>query len=307
MNWAKRRKAELAAVCFERGQVHAAHIFRSRGAPPAVKFCRTESVGGNAPAVLARLKQDLGLQRYRCSTVMGAGDYRFLVMEAPKVPPEEIKEAVRWGLKDLIDYPPETAIVDTLPIAADLDGQSVSASLHVAVVQRRSVESIAQQFRSADLTLDSIDVTELALRNLAALFAEPGMGVAFAWFCTSGSGIAFVANGELCMVRALDPTAEDAVGALQANDTRVLERIELGLQRSIDHFERNFSAVPINRVILAPFAASAALAEYLVGHLSLPVKLAELDKVLDLSAVPELRDPARAGEVLVTLGAALRH
>jgi len=306
MNWAKRRKSELAAICIERGHVHAAHIFRARGAAPAVKFCKTEPAGGNAPATLTRMRQELGLQRFRCTTVMPSGDYRFMVMEAPKVPPEEMKEAVRWGLKDLIDYPPETAVIDTLPIATALDGKTFSTSLHVAAVPRRSVETIAQQFKTADLALESIDVSELALRNLAALFAEPGMGIAFTWFTSNGSGIAFVAAGDLCMVRQLDPTAEDAEAALQANDARVLERIELGLQRSIDHFERNFSAVPINAVMLAPFAASTALADYLAGHLSLPVRLADLSSVLDLSAVPELRDPGRAGEVLVTLGAALR-
>lgn len=306
MNWAKRRKAELAAICFERGHVHAAHVFRSRGAMPAVKFCRTESVNGNPAAALARLKQELGLQRFRCTTVMGSGDYRFLVMEAPKVPPEELREAVRWGLKDLIDYPPETAIVDTLPVAAGMDGTTVSTSIHVAAVPRRSIETLAQQFKSADLTLEIVDVAELAMRNLATLFAEPGMGVALAWFGSAGSGVAFVAGSELCMVRQLDPTSDDAVGALKANDTRVLERIELGLQRSIDHFERNFSAVPINAVLLAPFSAYAELANYLSGHLSLPVRLADLSTVLDLSAVPDLADPARAGDALVALGAALR-
>jgi MSHA biogenesis protein MshI len=306
MNWANRRKREQAAVCVEREQVLAAQVFRARGAAPTVTFCASEPVDGDVAAALARLKQKFGLQRFRCTTLMPSGEYRFLVLESPQVPAEELREAVRWRLGELLDYPPDAAIIDTLPIAIDLEGKTHPTSLHVVAAERRNVEVLAQQFRRAEIPLDCIDVAELALRNLALLFAEPGMGVALAWFDRKGSGITFVAGGELCIVRHLDPTSDEAVAALAAQDSRRLERVELGLQRSIDHFERNFSAVPISRILLAPFEGAAAMAEYLSGHLSLPVQLADFERVLDLSATPELRDPARASEMLVTLGAALR-
>jgi MSHA biogenesis protein MshI len=168
------------------------------------------------------------------------------------------------------------------------------------------VDRCAEPFRSAGLQLSAIDVPEMALRNIAALFAERGAGVAFAWFQQSGSGIVFVAGNELCVARQFDATAADAIGALAARDERALERITLGLQRSLDHFERNFSGVPIHRLLLAPFGGAAGLALHLAGHLSLPVEVADFDKVMDFSAVPDLADPARIGDMLVPLGAALR-
>jgi MSHA biogenesis protein MshI len=82
--------------------------------------------------------------------------------------------------------------------------------------------------------------------------------------------------------------------------------MELGLQRSIDHFERNFSAVPIQQLLLAPAPGAPQLATHLAAHLSLPVRAGELSSVLDLDGAPDLADPARASQMLLSLGAALR-
>lgn len=306
MSWLNRKDRELAAVCVEPTRVSAVQVSRTRGSRPTVNFSRSEPVDGGAVAALGRLKSNLGLQRFRCTTVMAPGTSRLLVIEAPKVPPEELREAVRWRLGEVVDYPPESAVLDTLPIAVDLNGRTHAGSLHVVAASQGMVDRCAEPFRSAGLQLSAIDVPEMALRNIAALFAERGAGVAFAWFQQSGSGIVFVAGNELCVARQFDATAADAIGALAARDERALERITLGLQRSLDHFERNFSGVPIHRLLLAPFGGAAGLALHLAGHLSLPVEVADFDKVMDFSAVPDLADPARIGDMLVPLGAALR-
>jgi MSHA biogenesis protein MshI len=306
MSWLNRRKRELAAVCVEPGRVHALRISRSRGARPTVVFSRTEAVKDDLVATLTQVRTELGLQNLRCTTVMAQGQSRLLVVESPKVPPEEMREAVRWRLTELLEYSPEVAVVDILPMTIDLDGHAHATTMHVVAAERASVALLAAPFFKAGIPLTSVDVVELAMRNVAALFAERGAGVALAWFQSTGSGIVFVANGELCVVRHFDPNLDEALSALASGESRMLERIELGLQRSIDHFERNFSAVPIHRLLLAPFAGAPDLAAHLAAHLSLPVLVADLASVLDLSAAPDLADPARASQMLLSIGAALR-
>jgi MSHA biogenesis protein MshI len=306
MSWLNRRKRELAAVCVEPGRVHAVRIARSRGARPTVVFSRSEPVRSDLVATLTQVRAELGLQNLRCTTVLAQGQSRLLVVESPKVPPEELREAVRWRLTELLAYSPEAAVVDTLPMTIDLEGHAHASSMHVVAAERASVASLAAPFFKAGIALVCVDVVELAMRNVAALFAERGAGVALAWFQKGGSGVVFVANGELCVVRQFDPNVDEALAALATGDARMLERIELGLQRSIDHFERNFSAVPIHRLLLAPFPGALDLAAHLAAHLSLPVQLADLSAVLELSAAPDLADPARANEMLVSIGAALR-
>jgi len=307
MPWFKRTRREIAALCVEAGQVHALRVARGRGVRPRVVFSRSQPVGDDLVATLSGLRASLALQKLQCTTVMAQGLSRLLAVEAPKVAPEELREAVRWRLNELLEYSPEAAVVDTLPMTIDLEGHVHATTLHVVAAERTQVAALAAPFFQAGIPLASIDVVEMAMRNVAALFAEAEAGVAFTWFREGGSGIVFIAHGELCMVRQFDTGAGDAASALATGDLRTLERIELGLQRAIDHFERNFSGVPINQLLLAPFPGAPQLAAHLSAHVSLPVRAVDLSGVLDIAAAPDLADPARANQMLLSLGAALRQ
>src|SRR5688500_12315358 len=60
-------------------------------------------------------KRDLaaGVQ---CSTLLRPGEYDMLMIEAPNVPRGEMKSALRWKVKDMVDYPIVEATVDFLDI-----------------------------------------------------------------------------------------------------------------------------------------------------------------------------------------------
>ena len=306
MNWLGRKGTQQAAICIDADVIHVAQVVRVREGLPVVSLCHSEAIEGNAGAVLQRTVNRLGLQSFQCTAVMPWQGFRLLVVEKPAVPPEELREAVRWRLAGVLDYPPEQAVVDTVPIVIDLAGGTHASSLYAVAASSASIGALTEQFRRSEIRLGAIDVADLAMRNVAALFDEPGAGTALAWFHEQGSGIVFVAAGELCLVRHLEPNIAELRQALASGDELFLDRIELGLQRALDHFERNFTAVPINRLLLAPCAGIHELAAHLSGHLNVPAQVAELDKVLELGSAPQLRDPQRASAMLVILGAALR-
>ena len=87
---------------------------------------------------------------------------------------------------------------------------------------------------------------------------------------------------------------------------QLFERIALELQRSLDHFDRQFSNVPLARLLLAPLPEELGLAAYLAGNLSAPVEAVNLGDVLDFHEVPDLREPAEQIMRWQTLGTALR-
>ena len=47
---------------------------------------------------------------------MGTDAYQLVQVEAPEVQPDELRGAVRWKLKDIINFPPSEAIVDVFDI-----------------------------------------------------------------------------------------------------------------------------------------------------------------------------------------------
>ena len=79
------------------------------------------------------------------------------------------------------------------------------------------------------------------------------------------------------------------------------------MQRSLDHFERQFRDVTVSRVLLAPMPQPAeSLRAYLRENLYLPVEELALESVLDLPATRALADRANQMHWLKLIGAGLR-
>ena len=77
-------------------------IHRSAEAPPVLAW--VESSHETTAASPAMLRDRAGSDVV-ATCVMPLGSYNLLQIEAPKVPPEELRSAVRWRVKDLIDFP----------------------------------------------------------------------------------------------------------------------------------------------------------------------------------------------------------
>ena len=77
--------------------VQAAAIERRSGALPRVLLAASyPGQADQAGASLARLGKELQAGRYRCTTLLGAGGYQLLMVEAPNVPDAEMKTALGW-------------------------------------------------------------------------------------------------------------------------------------------------------------------------------------------------------------------
>src|SRR5579859_3279881 len=58
---------------------------------------------------LERIAREKHLDRYRRALLLRPGDYQLLMVDAPAVPADEVKSAIRWSVKDMLDYPVENA------------------------------------------------------------------------------------------------------------------------------------------------------------------------------------------------------
>jgi MSHA biogenesis protein MshI len=153
----------------------------------------------------------------------------------------------------------------------------------------------------------AIDVPEMAQRNIARLYEEPGRGLAMLSFGAHGGLLTFTSGGELYMARQTDVSLVHLTASSESIREQLLERLVLELQRSLDHFDRQFSSVTLSRLLLAPLPVELGVLEYLAGNLSLPVQTFDLGDVLDFPGAPELRDVERQNFRMHMLGAALRE
>ena len=294
------------AISLHAERVDLAHVCRGANGRPEVKSLDSFRKEPSDAETLSILRKRRGLAGHRCITALNAGDYQVLQVEAPDVPPAELKDAVRWRIKDMIDYSPETATIDLAAVPSAPAGGSRSRSLYVFSARNEAIRTRMALFDGAKIPLEAIDVPEMALRNVAALWAAPGRTLALLSFDESGGMLVITAGGELYSSRRIELTETQLADPDEARHHTYFERVGLELQRSFDHFDRQFGAVPLSKLIVAAPTAPE-LAEYLAGNLYVPVEVADLAKVMDFPAVPELRNAARQAQCLVSLGLALRE
>ena len=121
-----RRKPGWLAILPQGKRISLAHVLRRAGARPEICMLDSFAVETTELEALQRLRSARQLKAYACTTLMPSGEYNIAQLDAPNVPAEERKEALRWALKGMVDYPLETACVDVLDIPMQGVGRQAS-------------------------------------------------------------------------------------------------------------------------------------------------------------------------------------
>ena len=293
------------AVVFGADRIALAEVKRQREERPVVRSCDSFAREGSDLEVLKRLKNAKRLTSGHCTTLLWHGQYQLLQVDAPgnlpeESPQEELREALRWRVKEMVDFSIDQAGIDVMSIPAQ---GSRSQQFWVVAASHDVLRPRIQLFQDAKTSLAVIDIPELAQRNLSGLFEEENRGLALVAFEDKGGRLTITYRGELFMTRHIDVSAPELAGA---NASTLHERVLLDIQRSLDNFDRNFSAIPLTRLLVGPLPGGGAFIDYLAGNLSLPVAAANLADVLDIEATPGLADMAVQAAAWLALGAALR-
>ncbi|MDI6749681.1 MAG: agglutinin biogenesis protein MshI [Pseudomonadota bacterium] len=272
-----------------------------------VLTCESYAREGSVSETLKRLQRLHRLDRQQCVTLLAEGQYQLLQVELPanaaSMTRDELREALRWRVKEMVDFPVERAGIDLLDIPPV---GNRPPQVWVVLANHEVLQPIIWDFQEAKVTLAAIDIPELAQRNLAALFEEPNRGVALLFFDRHGGRLVITFHGELYMTRHIDVgTAELA----DAQAETLHERVLLDIQRSLDSFDRNYGAINVARLLIGPMPQgnADAFVPYLRANLSLPVAEANLAEVMDFAKTPHLTDPMIQAEACLALGAALRE
>lgn len=287
------------------GRIDIAHVVRAAEARPQILRLDSYARGADDAKALTVLRKQGKLQSFCCTTLLDAGSYQLTQVEAPNVPETELVSAIRWSLKETLDYPVENATIAVAQIPVDqVSGRPVlvyTASVNNAVLAPR-----IHAFDAAGLDLQVVDVPEMAQRNVAALFEELNRGLAFLHLDESGGLLTITFRGDLYAVRRIEVSAKQLVEANEERRAQMLERVMLELQRTLDNFDRQYGFISVAGLMVATSPAVAELQPYLAENLYVPVRAMDLSTVCDFPSIPELRDVTRQAQCLFTIGAALR-
>ncbi|TDM09486.1 MAG: agglutinin biogenesis protein MshI [Ideonella sp. MAG2] len=280
------------------------HIVRPAGQKPRVEWVASQPMV-QSPALWVQLRKRWQLDKHHVVAVLPRGQYQVVSMEAPDVPRDEWISALRWKLKDVVDFPVDQAAIDVLAIPGANPESPVRSVLAVAAPEER-VRPLAEQCQDAHVGLEAIDVVESGLRNLCALTGDAERAQAMVRVGPMDTQLVITYRGELLMVRYIDANSAQVTDPDDDVRQAVFDRIALEAQRTLDMCERLFSYANLGGLWVAPGLGAPGLVEYLRDVVYVPVAEMKLDEVLDISRVLDLSTPEAQSAFSAALGAALR-
>ena len=254
--------------------------------------------GQDPAANLKKVVSEQGLGKTGCATLLAIGDYQLLMVEAPEVPQSELKAAIRWRIRDLIDFHIDDAVLDVFDVPPS-GARSIQEHIYVVVSRSALVKERIEALESAGATLETIDIPELALRNIAAQLEQDTNGQAMLYFGADQGLITLTRDSTLYLARSMD------IGYQHLQDTPgLVDRLALELQRSMDYYDRHFQQAPIAAITLCPVPGPAPqIAEQLEQQVGVPVHKLQLGDIVELR---ETVNDEQLAHCLLAIGAALR-
>ncbi|OGQ50942.1 MAG: agglutinin biogenesis protein MshI, partial [Deltaproteobacteria bacterium RIFCSPLOWO2_02_FULL_53_8] len=239
------------------------------------------------------------------TTLLDPTEYQMLMVETPNVPANELKTAVRWKIKDSLNYHVEDATIDVLPIPAGKSASGRVQSVYVVAASNITIKKRISLFEQAKINLGVIDIPEMAQRNIASLFEQGDQALALLAFDENGGLLTFTAGGELYLSRFMEISVGQLLDANESLRKQYRDRVGFELQRSLDYFDSQFGNMVVNRVLVC-VPDNTGLVEFLAAATDTKVEKLNLSQVMDISVVPALADSEFVAYALSSLGAALR-
>ena len=305
MSWWRKARREPGWMVLDAadGELRAVHGESGNGRP-AVRQYAVRAIG-DAPNALQQTAKELGLKRYQCATLLGADDYQIVVVDAPNVPREELKAAIRWRVKDLIDAHIDDVTLDVLDIPVPKDVPVWNHTMYAVAGRNEAIQSVIKRFEEADIPLSVIDIPDTAQRNIAALYEDAGSAIALLYLDRRQGLLTINYNRELYFTRRFDCPFEQLAGEDERLRDEARARVLLEAQRSLDHFDRQFRSIPVSRLLVAPAPADTGLTAYLAAESGFAVQPVDLNEVIDFGGGP--LDERLQWRLFHLIGASLRQ
>ncbi len=256
----------------------------------------------DAEGLLRQWVHDNKLSHRSCNVVLSQSDYQLILVEPPDVEDGELRDAIRWRLKDLLTIPVESAAIDVFSLPND-GTRANKKMVYVVAAEASKIKSVIQLVHASGLKLESIDIGELAVRNIARRLLcddDNERGIAVSRIQKASGSVYIYRGGNLYLARTFNLNYN---GGLM--DDLPEEDLALEIQRSLDYYERQMGQAPPSVV----YICGDNITDHKVGA-TFKASLAVGVQVLDPSAVV-LLDESVTSEALKrsfgALGGALRE
>lgn len=221
---------------------------------------------------LTQLVKQYSLDSIACNLVLSPSEYQILQVDTPDVPQHELSAALRWQIKDLIDFHIDDAVIEHIA----LPNQNTSGKESQLVVTSRQslIQNHVDLLLSVNCNLVSIDIAALATRNIISqttlVDLDTSIAVLNLWNDTAK--ISVLLKNELYIERSSNLNLQSVLEAIDDdfNAKVSLDTLALELQRTFDYYESHSRQASISHLcILTNGANISGLDELIQQRLGL--------------------------------------
>lgn len=243
-------------------------------------FAVLEAIDKNYVNTLKVLSTSLS-SPHQCHLVLQAQQSQIVQVDKPNIPEQELLEALKWQIKDLVSIAPDDMVLDYF------DGPTMAGGiekLHVVCAAKSDLVPIVETLDKQDIVVKSISIEEFAFASLI-----PESENACLLVCQQPDEemlVLIVKQGRLYFYRRLRGMAKIGEKSAEELDSGIIDALSLEIQRSVDYYERQLKQAPIREIqVLIPVEQEALIARKLAENTHLPVNIFALsEQVVDNKA-----------------------
>jgi MSHA biogenesis protein MshI len=232
------------------------------------------------------------LQGARCSWILQPSDYTIIPVGSLPVSPNEVEQAIRWHVRNQLDFPVTEAIVThfTTPHKTHTAQEDF---IYAVVTKKDFIQPLSSLIHECNLSLEIIDIPEFALRNLMHFSQYKKRSIGLIEADEAKSTLMIIQKGLIYLFRQIEWDKKDST-------QESIAKLSTELQRSLDYYESELGQSLVEHFYLSPNYPS--LHASLKEGLPLTLEDLEIGQLLNISLSKE-----EENRCFAAIGGALRH
>src|SRR3990167_3470659 len=249
---------------------------------------------GEVSLTLASIVKQHQLAKIPVYWLLAPEEYQLFLVDSLPVKDEEVRDALNWRIRSLINFPIDEAAIDYFSLPAKKSSPT-NFMIAAVVAKTELLAKIAKLFEHSGLQLTVIDIPELAMRNLTAVYENDEKSTAFIYFYEKSAILNITCNKTLFFSRHIKPPTTTAASAED------YEQFSLEVTRYFDYFQNQWRYARHTRVFIASSQDNVGnLAKILSDYLLLPVEPFPITFILPEKMIVK-------NQQLLMLGSSLRE
>lgn len=269
--FSKPKQQSQIGLCFRQQSIACCSV----GDGNNVSFNELTALDKNYGPALKSIAKELSLSG-QCHLVLSAQQSQIVQIDKPNIPDEELKEALKWQIKDLVSIEPNDMVLDYFDAPTTSGGIE---KIHVVCASKSELAPYVEQLVDSNFTVKSITIEEFAFASLV-----PESDDACLLVCQQPNEeilLLIVKQNKLYFYRRLRGMVNIASKSEDEISMSVVDALSLEIQRSTDYYERQLKQAPIRTIeVLVPMPNEAFLARKLAENTHVPVNIFTLPEAI---------------------------